>query len=501
VILQILPLQAGKEQCNEDLFFTFQPNGGLILTNIRLPRQRRRIKPSKFSSSQIIGRFYIEESPGSPNWVQFQTRFGTGFPYERAEHCIDENHGRPPYSIGGPFRKIAISYSSPLGERGFGEGIFTTPGNNIITGVGFGKVKYVGGFSAPTVLPGWTEDTVNLASAFGKNSPLVPSTQSLEDSAWDRAKPKIEQGGMLVALREAAEVPRMMMTSAKGFAKGWQILRDSVKYRYFFKHHAGEIAEMAPKDAANHFLNHNFGWVPFIKDLTAFIDNAIYFDKKIRKISDSNGRWIKRRVILVGDREAANGMRSDPRNLGGDEVALVDPAGTNYLQQMFVRPPYYEVTEDKQTLAVAEGLFRFYVDYFDMSQPSAQSVLGNIRRQLALHGARITPSNLYKSTPWTWLIDWHTNTGRVIQSIQDQSLDDMAAKYLYVMHHQVKYQTISQILPFNAANGGPRTLTFNRVIDIKQRKEADSPFGFGLSSDELSPRQLALLGALGITRK
>jgi hypothetical protein len=465
------------------------------MSNIRISRNRSRVTPSSFSTTGTIGKFYVESSPGSDNWVLFQTRVASGVPYAKAENCLDENHGRPPYYIGGPFRKIAITYPQARQGRAFGEGIFftkTSSGFFNIPGYGAGRVKYVGGFAYPTVTPGSTEDVINLGSAFGYNSPLVPNLTTLANSVWDRTKPKIEQGGLAVALREAQEVPRMMMTSAMGFAKAWQVTKNSVKYRYFFKNHAGELASMAPKDAANHFLNHNFGWVPFIKDLVAFIDNSIYLDVKIRKICEQNGRWIKRRVHLVNS--------SEEKLLYKESVVLVEPANIEFMYQMYSGSPQYEIVEKKDSYAIGEGRFRYYVDYFDTSQPSAQSVLGAIRQQLALHGARISPSNVYKSTPWTWLIDWHTGAGTAIQAIQDQALDGMAAQYLYLIHHQIKTSTIRQVLPFTTENGGPKTLEFTRLIDVKQRKEADTPFGFGLSAD-LSNRQLALLAALGITRK
>jgi hypothetical protein len=76
----------------------------------------------------------------------------------------------------------------------------------------------------------------------------------------------------------------------------------------------------------------------------------------------------------------------------------------------------------------------------------------------------------------------------------------MAAKYLFLSHHQVKTITMRQFVPFNDESGGPRALEYSQIIEVKQRKEAESPFGFGLSLDNLSPKQLAILGALGISR-
>jgi hypothetical protein len=157
-------------------------------------------------------------------------------------------------------------------------------------------------------------------------------------------------------------------------------------------------------------------------------------------------------------------------------------------------------SEETWTVANAVGSFRYYVPEFDSSLPDYSGILNTVKRQIDIHGARISPSNIYKAVPWSWLVDWVTITGKSIQDTQDAMLDNMAARYLFLMHHQVKTQKLQQLLPFNAISGGPKTLEFTRIIEVKQRKEADSPFGFGLSWEELSPKQLAILGALGILK-
>jgi hypothetical protein len=163
--------------------------------------------------------------------------------------------------------------------------------------------------------------------------------------------------------------------------------------------------------------------------------------------------------------------------------------------------PRYEVWLDREIEAHTVGRFRYYVPEFDLSNPEALGVLGSIRRQLAIHGARLTPLNIYRSTKWTWLLDWVSNSGRMISAIQDQTLDNMAATYLFLCHHEKKTYRFRQFLPFNARSGGPIVLEWSRSFEVKQRKEADAPFGFGLSWDELTPKQLSLLAAIGITRR
>jgi hypothetical protein len=108
----------------------------------------------------------------------------------------------------------------------------------------------------------------------------------------------------------------------------------------------------------------------------------------------------------------------------------------------------------------------------------------------------VNPSNIYKATPWTWAIDWFTHFGHNIDQMQDQ-LDNIAFKYLYVTHHKITQYVFTQHLPLK--DMGVQHLTWTRVNETKQRREADSPFGFGLSWSQLSANQIAILAALGVT--
>jgi hypothetical protein len=365
---------------------------------------------------------------------------------------------------------------------GFG-GTYITDQNYNYSGIGSGRVKYEGCFYlSDQAWPGTGIDFTNLSLNLGLGSPLIPGLGTLENKVWDSTKPKIEQGGLFVAIAEIRDVPHMLKTSLEGFID-------------IYKHLGGKPSfRRLPKKIANHFLNHNFGWVPFISDVQKFIGNIQNSSDRISRLERDNGQWIRRKVLLVN--------QTEDTDLGWGERSFVDPGSNYFIQGCYIPTwkPYYNIKESKFTLAEGVGRFRYYLPYFDKSLPDANSALGALQQQLALHGARATPVNIYKAVPWTWLLDWISDAGRSLQAIQDANLDGMAAKYLYLVHHQVKTHTLRQFLPFGPTNGGIKELQYSRVIDVKQRKEADAPFGFGLSWDDLSPKQLAILAALGISR-
>jgi len=70
-------------------------------------------------------------------------------------------------------------------------------------------------------------------------------------------------------------------------------------------------------------------------------------------------------------------------------------------------------------------------------------------------------------------------------------------KYGYIMEEKTITDTYSMPDTGLIVHGPPPPTTV--VTTVKRRKEAN-PFGFGVSWDGLSPSQLAISAALGITR-
>ncbi|DAD52194.1 maturation protein, partial [ssRNA phage Gerhypos.2_40] len=449
---------------------------------VKLARLRSRSEPNPFTGMVGLktGQIFIEDGPGTSNWKPYGSprNDAPSYPYLSAESCADELHGTPPWKNGGPFRKIEIGPVIPFDLQG--AGTYITSSNWSLTPY-FGRVKYVGGFAPPDPFPGSHEAIFDLKTALSATSSLIPGTSTLEAQVWDRTRPKLETGGLFVALAEAKDTPRMLQTSARGF-------RD-----LYLNLGGNPISQtLKPKKVADHFLNHSFGWVPFVQDVVALCDNIVNADKKFEKISKDNGQDVRRRATMIDHTETIT--------LGGDDLCLVSPGNIAFLQNCLVAPPRYEVTLERKINAHSVGRFRYYNPYFDMSRPEAQSWLGSMMRQLTIHGARVSPANVYKAIKWTWLIDWVSNTGKIVNQFSDGLVDNMAATYLFFCHTQELTYHFRQIMPFNAASGGTKIFEWTRRIYVNQRKEADSPLGFGLTWENLGPKQLALLAALGLSR-
>jgi hypothetical protein len=413
------------------------------------------------------------------------------------EKCWDQTHAGPPWTSGGPFKKLKFSGITPYGVQGTGSYI-TNNNGYVITPVGVGRIKYDGGFLPPSDWPLY--DFISamdnpVMSMAGSNSGSFPDMGRLDTMAWDKTKPNLEQGGLFVAIAELKDIPHMLETSARAYHEAWKLSHKLFAPNVYKRgNKLKKELFMAPKKAANHFINHNFGWVPFVKDVAAFLSNLRDFREKIGILSTQNGQWIRRRSILEN-------VLYDEQVPGwsGTGIHNVWPLNTSPMNDTWVGTPTWEYRLKMQVYSTAVGSFRYYVPYFDVYSPEWGG-LGSVRRQLMLHGLRVSPSNIYKAVPWSWLVDWLTPVGHDLQALQDAEFDNLVAKYLYSSTHQVLSIEFKQYVPFNAASGGPRTFTWTRTLESKQRKGISSPYGFGLTWDSLSPKQLAILAALGITR-
>jgi hypothetical protein len=103
--------------------------------------------------------------------------------------------------------------------------------------------------------------------------------------------------------------------------------------------------------------------------------------------------------------------------------------------------------------------------------------------------------------PWSWLVDWFSNAGYVINNLDAGVADRLAADWFYMMRKKEHVVETQLSIPLYGPDRNPVVLqgTATQKSFSKVRLRG-SPFGFGLSEDSLSPMQLSILGALGMSR-
>lgn len=114
-------------------------------------------------------------------------------------------------------------------------------------------------------------------------------------------------------------------------------------------------------------------------------------------------------------------------------------------------------------------------------------------------GLEPTPDVLWQVTPWSWAVDWFSNTGDVISNWSSFHIDGLVMRWGYVMEHTLITDTYSLIgaRTFDGVARPVSDVTF--VTETKVRRKAN-PYGFGVSYGALSAFQSSILVALGMSK-
>jgi hypothetical protein len=111
-----------------------------------------------------------------------------------------------------------------------------------------------------------------------------------------------------------------------------------------------------------------------------------------------------------------------------------------------------------------------------------------------------SPSDAWELLPFSWLSDYFFNGGNAIRHLTLQSSEGAAQVYGYVMcQTEVTTSYVWTGLLREGDIPKPRSITAVVKKTIKQRARV-SPFGVHFTGVDLTPRQLAILAALGIAK-
>jgi len=108
---------------------------------------------------------------------------------------------------------------------------------------------------------------------------------------------------------------------------------------------------------------------------------------------------------------------------------------------------------------------------------------------------------IYNAIPWSWLNDWFSNTGDILENLDVGVADRLAADYCYLMQDCQTHREYYAEGKFHdkAGNIFSVSATSYSVAGTKNRIIGD-PFGFSTNPNSLSATQLSILGALGLSR-
>lgn len=242
--------------------------------------------------------------------------------------------------------------------------------------------------------------------------------------------------------------------------------------------------------SSDEFLNAEFGWRPLVSDVSKFINAVRHANLLLEQYERDAGRVVRRTYTFpeqVTRSELAAGSASVKYVPGHFQLAntAVAPRGTFARMSETIRRQWFS------------GAFTYYLPTGYDSR-SVVSRFGLIADQI--YGLELTPEVIWNLAPWSWAADWFGNFGDVISNVSDVMSDSLVLRYGYMMEHTLSTYTWTFQQTSGLRTGSSVGSPITMVTSTKKRLGAN-PYGFGVSWSGLSPEQIAILAALGISRK
>lgn len=240
--------------------------------------------------------------------------------------------------------------------------------------------------------------------------------------------------------------------------------------------------------SSDEYLNWEFGWKPMIADFKKWMHAYKQADQLWDQFVRDSGRRVRRRFHFPKTTEVLL-----------SNVTSAIPAGAGHINAGFWQggnmsfPLFSEVTLERNRWF--SGAFTYYLD----DDPSPRGEFKRHARRLQyLYGTKITPEVIWNLAPWSWAADWIANMGNVITNMVRFSEDGLVMPYGYMMELSVRKATyrMRNVTP-KGYNIPDMTQVFTHTVKYRRRA---TPYGFGLDEGSFTPRQWAIIVALGLSR-
>ncbi len=240
--------------------------------------------------------------------------------------------------------------------------------------------------------------------------------------------------------------------------------------------------------AADEYLNQEFGVKPFLSDLQKLGFAIKHMHKLVRQFERNSEAVVRRRTTLyqTGQDTLETTVSTFPITSGIGQSRFIQSAGTTSYADLIQREAWFS------------GAYAYHLD---KGSNFLEKLEYHARQADYLLGTDFNVSTFWEIVPWSWLADWFSDAGTFLRNITYLAQDNLVLRYGYVMHTFTQTRNLVQrnIIPRFLWRGVPESMSQQCVYTIKTRHRA-TPYGFGLDLGTLSPRQWAILAALGLTR-
>lgn len=247
---------------------------------------------------------------------------------------------------------------------------------------------------------------------------------------------------------------------------------------------------LTARNAGKDYLNLEFGWKPLISDVRSAVSTIARAGRILDQFKRDAGRIVRRRYVFPVQVVSEQSVNS----------AAIMKIGPNQSFSDFVlgnggRGPTVETRTLKREIWFS-GAFQYYLPRGDSAW---DRIVQRGREAQKLFGLDITPDVLWNLQPWSWLVDWHLDTGSFIANVSAVSSDGLVVRWGYLMCRETVEHTVT--IRCNARPTGDSVGTVTNVWrTITKRRVHATPYGFGLNPSSFTERQKAILAAIAVTR-
>jgi hypothetical protein len=264
------------------------------------------------------------------------------------------------------------------------------------------------------------------------------------------------------------------------------------------------------KALAGDYLNYVFGISPIVREADKVIRTILSINQLIDQWFRDNRLDVSRRrdskpevrpSLVV--RSASTGVRGGylySSSTDRSKPWFVSTIGSNFSGSWSVED--HLVTKERMHFSAMYNydLAELALPGFDSGVANASSVeqrMALAAYALGISPAQMTPSLVWELTPFSWLVDWFTNVG--------QMLDVSSTLNQAGLHVRFAYLTVVQEWHweqrFQSTHGTDGTAVGHNVIDaFYMRRLRATPFGFSTSFETLNPMQSSILAALAASK-
>jgi hypothetical protein len=234
-----------------------------------------------------------------------------------------------------------------------------------------------------------------------------------------------------------------------------------------------------PASLAGEYLNLEFAIKPTLSDIAKYRKAYAQQDQKLKQLYRDSGRMVRRRYTFPPEVTTvttnAPGLPWGPVGLSSRDASVGN----------------LETVTRTENRYIFSGAFTYFL-------PKQEGFHRKMDELDAVYGIYPDADALWQLMPWSWAIDWVSNTGDLIQNLSSFSQDGLVLRYGYIMCHTLVQ--VDQTWTGQLCEGSfrLRRLHTQYRYEQKQRLRA-TPYGFGLNITSFSSRQKAIIAALGIS--